>query len=292
MTAQEKEIFEFTIRYLKDHNVVPLSFILAFFVNIVTTKWRSQHMELPTIDSVTLYVSAAVTENNERNLTTRKTIIRYASTSQMMILSEVVPKIKKRFPSISHFVCRGLLHKSERDILDRFDKQYPKIKKPFILITWAVHVIIRAKQEGQLRVDFAEVLIKELNKFRIKCSKILRYQNTSIPLAYSQVIFIAAYLHLYCTLISEQSLEIRNVNMTNLNVMNLNVTNVNDTNSTIGASVDSTLNEAEKWYLSFPFYAIAYFIFNFSWLRIAEESLFDPISFLIARLDQSKKELY
>lgn len=55
----------------------------------------------------------------------RRTIIRYVCVAFTLTLTMISPKVKKRFPTLHHFVQAGLLNEEEKTFMEDLDKDYP-----------------------------------------------------------------------------------------------------------------------------------------------------------------------
>lgn len=100
----------------------------------------------------------------------------------------VSPRVKKRFPTLEHFVETGLLLENELVIFQSLNAKFPKPSKHWLPIVWASSIVTRARKEGRIRDDFAvKTLIDELNKFRGLCGSLMHYDTISVPLVYTQV---------------------------------------------------------------------------------------------------------
>ena len=54
-------IFEDVVKYCKEYsNLIPLSFVLGFYVSVVMTRWWSQYISIPFPDTLAVYVSATI----------------------------------------------------------------------------------------------------------------------------------------------------------------------------------------------------------------------------------------
>ncbi|KAJ8931048.1 hypothetical protein NQ314_016076, partial [Rhamnusium bicolor] len=94
-----KILFAQIVKYCYDYgNLIPLSFVLGFYVSIVMARWWNQYTTIPFPDSLAVFVSATVHG-------------------------------QKRFPTLDHFVEAGLLHQSEKEIIADLDKQFPNYTK-------------------------------------------------------------------------------------------------------------------------------------------------------------------
>lgn len=117
----------------------------------------------------------------------RRTIMRYANLSLLMVLRMMSPAVKKRFATDDHLVEAGFLQPGEKKIIEELEKK-TKHPKYWIPLVWAAGIITRARKEGLVRDDFAvKTLIDEVNKFRGGCGGLLNYDWISVPLVYTQV---------------------------------------------------------------------------------------------------------
>lgn len=62
--------------------------------------------------------------------------MRYVCLSVTMMFTMISPRVKKRFPTLDHFVEAGLLQTSEKEIISVLDNKFPKYSKH-----WLVHLI-------------------------------------------------------------------------------------------------------------------------------------------------------
>lgn len=222
-------------------DLIPVSFVLGFYVSIVMTRWWNQYMAIPWPDSIAVFVSATIHGNDERGRLMRRTIVRYVCVCLTMVLSNVAPRVKKRFPTLEHFVDSGLLLENELAIFQSLNAKFPKPSKHWLPIVWASSIVTRARKEGRIRDDFAvKTLIDELNKFRGNCGSISHYDTISVPLVYTQVVTLAVYTYFLTTVVGRQWVQKSN-------------------------SID----------LYFPVFATLQFFFYMGWLKVAE-TLINP----------------
>ncbi|XP_032669992.1 bestrophin-4 isoform X2 [Odontomachus brunneus] len=243
LNAEQKKTFEAVVAYCNEYSdLIPLSFVLGFYVSIVMTRWWNQYMAIPWPDSIAVFVSATVHGNDERGRLMRRTIIRYVCVCLTMVLSNVSPRVKKRFPTLEHFVESGLLLENELSVFQGLNAKFPKPSKHWLPIVWASSIVTRARKEGRIRDDFAmKTLVDELNQFRGKCGSITHYDTISVPLVYTQVVTLAVYTYFLTSVIGRQIVE----------------------SSTI--TID----------LYFPVFATLQFFFYMGWLKVAE-TLINP----------------
>ncbi|KAL1489718.1 hypothetical protein ABEB36_013654 [Hypothenemus hampei] len=246
MGDNAKKYFVKIVEYCaKNANLIPLSFVLGFFVNIVYIRWWSQFTAIPFPDNLALLICANIKGQDERARIVRRTIVRYVCVTFTLTLTMMSPKVKKRFPTMNHFVDAGLLTKEEKKIIEDLDNEYPNYSKSWLPLAWAANVTTRARHEGIIRDDFSvRSILDQINIFRSKCGEMLAYDWISVPLVYTQVVTMAVYSYFLVTVIGNQFLEAPIAN------------------------VDTLI-------FSFPFMPVLEFFFYMGWLKVAE-TLINP----------------
>nr|XP_050868666.1 bestrophin-4-like isoform X1 [Vespula vulgaris]XP_050868667.1 bestrophin-4-like isoform X1 [Vespula vulgaris]XP_050868669.1 bestrophin-4-like isoform X1 [Vespula vulgaris]XP_050868670.1 bestrophin-4-like isoform X1 [Vespula vulgaris] len=241
---EQKKIFEAVVAYCNQYSdLIPLSFVLGFYVSIVMTRWWNQYMVIPWPDSIAVFVSATIHGNDERGRLMRRTIVRYVCVCLTLVLTNVSPRVKKRFPTLEHFVDTGLLLENELSIFQSLNAKFPKPSKHWLPIVWASSIVTRARKEGRIRDDFAvKTLIDELNKFRGMCGNLIHYDTISVPLVYTQVVTLAVYTYFLTSVMGRQWIQ---------------------------TSTSSTID------VYFPVFTTLQFFFYMGWLKVAE-TLINP----------------
>ncbi|XP_043283504.1 bestrophin-4 [Venturia canescens] len=245
LDREQQKTFEQVVLYCKEYSdLIPLSFVLGFYVSIVMTRWWNQYVAIPWPDSIAVFVSATIHGNDERGRLMRRTIVRYVCVCLTIVLTSVSPRVKKRFPTLDHFVDAGLLLENELAIFQSLNAKFPKPSKHWLPIVWASSIVTRARKEGRIRDDFAvKTLIDELNKFRGHCGSLIHYDTISIPLVYTQVVTLAVYSYFITSVMGRQWIQ----------------------KSTEETTVD--------YY--FPVFTTLQFFFYMGWLKVAE-TLINP----------------
>lgn len=88
-------------------DLIPVSFVLGFYVSIVLQRWWAQYMSLPWPDSLALIVSTSIHGHDNRGRLMRRTIMRYVNLTFTLTLTMITPRAKKRFPTLEHLVDSG-----------------------------------------------------------------------------------------------------------------------------------------------------------------------------------------
>ncbi|ROT82589.1 putative Bestrophin-2, partial [Penaeus vannamei] len=188
-------------------DLIPVSFVLGFYVSIVVQRWWDQYMSLPWPDSLALFVSTSIHGQDERSRLMRRTVMRYVNLTELITLVMISPTVKKRFPTLDHLVEAGFMTSNEKKIFDDLDAKtsHPKYWMPLV---WAGSIVSRARKEGRIRDDFAvKTIIDEINRFRGLCGGLLSYDWISIPLVYTQVVTLAVYTFFLGTIMGRQFLD-------------------------------------------------------------------------------------
>ncbi|KAM7400188.1 hypothetical protein PAMA_004740 [Pampus argenteus] len=138
-----------------------------------------------------MVVSGNVHGADERGRLLRRTLMRYANLSSVLILRSISTRVHKRFPTLEHIVEAGFMTSHE---LKKFESLHSDFNKYWMPLTWFANLASRSREEGRVRDDIAlRLLMDELNKYRTKCSLLFHYDWISIPLVYTQVVTIAVY---------------------------------------------------------------------------------------------------
>lgn len=232
------------IRYCSEYStLIPLSFVLGFYVTIVMNRWWDQYVTIPWPDSTAVFVSGNVHGHDERGRVMRRTIMRYICLCQALVFINISPRVKKRFPNLNSLMEAGLIVENEKNIIESMNEKFPRHTKHWMPIVWASSIITRARKEGRIRDDFAvKTLIDSIDKFRFQCSRLLHYSTLSVPLVYTQVVTLAVYSYFLTSALGTQWIKGEGNN-----------------------SVD----------LYFPFFTTLEFFFYMGWLKVAE-SLINP----------------
>ncbi|CAH0721683.1 unnamed protein product, partial [Brenthis ino] len=252
LNEESKRTFEGVVNYCSFHgNVIPLSFVLGFYVSVVMNRWWNQYTTIPWPDSIAVFVSASIHGQDERGRLMRRTIVRYVCLCLTMVLTMISPRVKKRFPTLDNLVEAGLLLDNEKTILENLNDKFPKPSKHWLPIVWATSIVTRARKEGRIRDDFAvKTIIDELNKFRGQAGLLLSYDTISVPLVYTQVVTIAVYSYFITSALGSQWID----NKLQSHSSSVYISNID---------------------LYFPIFTTLEFFFYMGWLKVAE-SLINP----------------
>ncbi|GIY73646.1 bestrophin-2 [Caerostris darwini] len=206
LTEDQRRYFEKVSLYCKTYgDLIPVSFILGFYVSIVVKRWWDSFNCIPWPDTLAFFVSAYIHGQDDRGRLMRRSIMRYANLAFVITLTCISPCVKKRFPTMDHLVDAGILLPNEKDIMEQLKTSHSKYWMPLV---WASSIAIRARKEGRIRDDFAlNTLVEAIANYRSLCGGLYNYDWISIPLVYTQVVTLVVYTFFLATLMGRQYLD-------------------------------------------------------------------------------------
>ncbi|XP_040928350.1 bestrophin-2 [Betta splendens] len=202
----QKRYFEKLAIYCNYYSsLIPMSFVLGFYVTLVVNRWWNQYTSIPLPDRLMCVLSGGLQGSDERGRLLRRTMMRYASLSALLILRSVSTAVFKRFPTVDHVVEAGFMTREERK---KFEGLHSPYNKYWIPCVWFSNLAAVARCEGRIKDDHTlKLLLEELNAFRGKCSMLFHYDMISVPLVYTQVVTLAVYSFFLVCLIGRQFLD-------------------------------------------------------------------------------------
>ncbi|XP_028264925.1 bestrophin-2 [Parambassis ranga] len=202
----QKRYFEKLAIYCNHYaSLIPMSFVLGFYVTLVVNRWWNQYTSIPLPDRLMCVLSGGLQGSDERGRLLRRTMMRYASLSALLILRSVSTAVFKRFPTMDHVVEAGFMTREERK---KFEGLHSPYNKYWIPCVWFTNLAALARCEGRIKDDHTlKLLLEELNGFRGKCSMLFHYDMISVPLVYTQVVTLAVYSFFLVCLIGRQFLD-------------------------------------------------------------------------------------
>uniref|UniRef100_A0A8C5PZG0 Bestrophin homolog n=1 Tax=Leptobrachium leishanense TaxID=445787 RepID=A0A8C5PZG0_9ANUR len=206
LNEEQRIYFEKVALYCNNYaELIPVSFVLGFYVTLVVSRWWGQYESIPWQDRLMFLVSSNVHGVDERGKLLRRTLMRYANLSGLLILRSVSTAVYKRFPTLQHIVNAGFMTTAE---LAKFEELVSSHNKFWIPCVWFANLAVMARSEGRIRDNVVlQLILKELNSLRAKCGRLFGYDWISIPLVYTQVVTIAVYSFFLACLIGRQFLD-------------------------------------------------------------------------------------
>lgn len=76
-------------------------------MTLIVNRWWAQYSSIPLPDQLMCVISSTVHGRDERGRLLRRTLVRYANLSAVLILRSVSTRVLKRFPTMDHIVDAG-----------------------------------------------------------------------------------------------------------------------------------------------------------------------------------------
>ncbi|XP_045642797.1 bestrophin-1 [Ursus americanus] len=205
LTEEQQVMFEKLSLYCDSYiQLIPISFVLGFYVTLVVTRWWNQYENLPWPDRLMNLVSGLVEGKDEQGRLLRRTLIRYANLGNVLILRSVSAAVYKRFPSSQHLVKAGFMTPAERTHLEKLSLPHNTFWVPWV---WFANLSMKAWIGGRIRDPvLLQSLLDEMNILRTQCGHLFAYDWISIPLVYTQVVTVAVYSFFLACLVGRQFL--------------------------------------------------------------------------------------
>ncbi|RWS20478.1 bestrophin-2-like protein, partial [Leptotrombidium deliense] len=165
LSDAHRGVFEALVVYCDSFTkLIPLSFVLGFYVSIVVGRWWNQYIAIPWPDKAALLIQAHIHGNDERSRTIRRTLVRYLLILQALTFTAVSTAVRKRFPTEDHLVEAGLMTKDEKAAYD----EVPGIHgKWWVPSTWFATLIVKSRKEGRIKDElFVKQILEELTEYR------------------------------------------------------------------------------------------------------------------------------
>lgn len=185
--------------------LIPLSFVLGFYVTIVVGRWWQQFLAIPWPDKTCMLISTYIHGSDERGQMIRRTLARYLNLMSALTFQAVSPAVKKRFPTLDHLEEAGLMTKEEHKVYDKIPMTHGKWWVP---AQWFSCLASRAHREDRIK-DYVLLkhLLDEMHQFRGNCGLLFSYDWISIPLVYTQVVTLAIYTYFLAAVMGRQYLD-------------------------------------------------------------------------------------
>ncbi|XP_028633354.1 bestrophin-1 [Grammomys surdaster] len=240
LSNDQQLLFEKLALYCNSYiQLIPISFVLGFYVTLVVSRWWNQYESLPWPDRLMMQVSSFVEGKDEHGRMLRRTLIRYAILGQVLILRSISTSVYKRFPSLQHLVLAGFMTPGEHKKLKKLGLPHNTFWVPWV---WFANLSMKAYLGGRIRdTVLLQSLMNEVCTLRTQCGQLYAYDWISIPLVYTQVVTVAVYSFFLACLIGRQFL--------------------NPNRDYPGHEMD----------LVVPVFTILQFLFYMGWLKVAEQ---------------------
>ncbi|KAK8728243.1 hypothetical protein OTU49_009189 [Cherax quadricarinatus] len=246
LNEYQRRIFEHLSLYCDYfRNLIPISFVLGFYVSVVVDRWWEQYLSIPWPDDFALLCAAYIRGKHGTPRAIRATVLRYVNLTCLLTFTNISPKVLKKFPTYREIIRAGYVTPNEVRVLQQQERVTSAALSTLPLM-WSCQLMESARTSGYVRNDYGlNLLLSELTSLRSKAGMLVRWTDISVPLVYTQVVTMAVYSFFFFSVLGRQFLDPAQ----------------NYTNRTIDFFV--------------PIFTLLQFFFYMGWLKVAE-SLVNP----------------
>ena len=97
-------------------NLIPLSFVLGFYVSYVASRWWQQFLAIPWPDKLFHSIACFVEGFDEDSRMLRRSLMRYMNLALILVLRSISSAVKQRFPTLEHVVEAGFMTNQEKEL--------------------------------------------------------------------------------------------------------------------------------------------------------------------------------
>lgn len=206
LNEQQRLIFESIVLHCNNFtSLIPVSFVLGFYVTMVVGRWWQQFINVPWPDRTLYLMCCYLQGKEEKPRIIRRTVARYMMFGLILICRSISVAVVKRFPTLDHIVEAGFITSEEALLYEKVDCKYNKFWVPLM---WANAVLAHARKEDHIKTDWGlRMVIEAIADFRDRCSLCFVYDWITIPLVYTQVVTLAVHSFFLTCLIARQFLD-------------------------------------------------------------------------------------
>jgi len=211
MSPGQKELFENVVKYFDAFiNLIPLSFVLGFYVSYVASRWWQQFLAIPWPDKLFHSIACYVEGFDEESRMLRRSLMRYMNLALILVLRSISSAVKQRFPTLDHVVEAGFMTTTEKELFSAVPAN--EFNTYWVPCTWFIYRLQEATKKGKLLNQYSlENIMREFCEFRAKCGLLWCFDWVSIPMVYTQVVTLATYVFFIFTIIGRQKIDNYNV---------------------------------------------------------------------------------
>ena len=101
-------LFESVVKYFDAFlNLIPLSFVLGFYVSYVASRWWQQFLAIPWPDKSFHTIALYIPGWDEDSRMLRRSLLRWMNLALILVLRSISSAVKQRFPTVDHVVEAG-----------------------------------------------------------------------------------------------------------------------------------------------------------------------------------------
>ena len=118
-------LFESVVKYFDAFlNLIPLSFVLGFYVSYVASRWWQQFLAIPWPDKLFHSIACYIPGFDEESRMLRRSLMRWMNVALILVLRSISSAVKQRFPTLDHVVEAGSFKFSPKILTKRISSVY------------------------------------------------------------------------------------------------------------------------------------------------------------------------
>lgn len=206
LEEDQQSAFKKWVKYCDKYlTMIPLPFILGFYVTIVATRWWQQCMALPWPDRLMLAVAMYIPGVDEESRLLRKTLCQNCNLMAVLVFRSIADSVRNRLKTLQDVVNAGFMTNSEKEV---FESTKADINIFWLPGVWFSHRLQEAQRQGRITDPFgAQMIMNEMLEFRSRCGILWSFDWVSIPLVYTQVVTLATYSFLVAAIFGRQHID-------------------------------------------------------------------------------------
>ncbi|CAD6195118.1 unnamed protein product [Caenorhabditis auriculariae] len=181
--------------------LIPLTFLLGFYVSNVVSRWWCQFECLSWPEDVLSVLCMVLPLEESRPV--RHQIARYLNLTSALAWRDISTKIRLRFPHVRNLVDAGMLTDFEYKKLKAINEPSPGIRW-LTPLHWAQQLITQEVSAGRGQLQYMSTLSNEFRSYRVSFRKLYCHDWVCVPLVYTQVAALATYAHFFFCLFGRQ----------------------------------------------------------------------------------------
>ncbi|CAB3409080.1 unnamed protein product [Caenorhabditis bovis] len=185
--------------------MIPLTFLLGFYVSNVVSRWWRQFECLKWPED--MLSALCLLLPSEESRPARHQIARYLNLTSALAWRDVSTKIRLRFPTLRNIIDAGLLTEREYEKLQDINEPSPGIRW-LTPLHWIQRLIDAELSAGRGAPQYVTTVVAELKAFRSSFRKLYCHDWVCVPLVYTQVAAIATYSYFFFCLFGRQDVNL------------------------------------------------------------------------------------
>ncbi|VDM46281.1 unnamed protein product [Toxocara canis] len=206
-TAHYRRKFEQLALMFDDYTkLIPLTFLLGFYVSNVVSRWWRQFESLPWPEDLLSVLCMVIPGKDEKSRRRRHAIARYVNLTAAIAWREISSKLRRRFPTMHDIVESGLITDNEVLLLNDTAENVKNVRW-MTPLHWVELIVADEVKDNAPMASLVGQFMHELKKYREAFRKLFCYDWVCVPLVYTQVAALATYAYFGFCLLGRQFLD-------------------------------------------------------------------------------------